>query len=129
MKKILLAAVVVITVLFAVSCKKEKDTPPVSYAETLKGTIWGGKYYNVPFTSIERPYTISLSSGNLFEWKGGGNTFPGTWTVSGNQITFSFTAGAMNKWSGEINNNGNELNNITIPVPDGFRIINCVKNP
>ena len=126
MKKLLLAAVV--TVLFTVSCKKEKETPPVNYAETLKGTIWGGKYYNIANPSVQLPYTITLSPG-VFEWKGGGNKFDGDWIVAGKQITFNFVVGARNKWSGEINDNGNELKNITVPVPDGFRFVNCVKNP
>ena len=127
MKQLLIIALA--TFLFS-RYKKEKETPPVNYAETLKGTIWGGKYYNIANLSLEIPYTITLSpGGSFFNWQGGGNTFDGDWIVTGKQITFNFVVGARNKWSGEINDNGNELKNITVPVPDGFRFVNCVKNP
>jgi hypothetical protein len=126
MKQLLIIALVTF---FCISCKKEKEVPAVNYAETLKSTKWGGKYYNLTNPSVQISYTISLDSGNFFEWKGGGNTFLGDWVVSGKQITFTFAIGAKNKWNGEINDSGNELKNISIPVPDGFRVISCVKNP
>jgi hypothetical protein len=120
---------ILFAIIFFAACKKEKEAAPPNYAETLKGTIWGGKYYNITNPSIQISYTITLNASNLFEWKADGNTFPGTWFVSGKQITFRFTIGANNQWSGEVNDNGNELKNITAPVPDGFRFVNCVKNP
>ena len=127
MKKVFVI-VAAISFLFLSSCKKDKTTVP-GYEETLKGTSWGGKYYDEPFPASTRVYSIRFNTDNssTFNWVAFSPTtaYTGTWKVNGNIITFKFSSGAQNEWSGQID--GDKLINISKPVPAGFVFINCDK--
>jgi hypothetical protein len=88
MKQLLIIA---LATFFCISCKKENAAPVINYAEVLKGTIWGGTYYDISNPALSRKYTIELIA-NDFRWRA---TSPatqilGTWSVSGNTVTFKF---------------------------------------
>ena len=90
MKQLLIIA---LATFFCISCKKENIEPAVNYAEVIKGTIWGGTYYDISTPAVSRKYTIELRANNLFEWMA---TSPSTllfgkWSVSGNTVTFKFS--------------------------------------
>ena len=119
--------------LLTTNCSKDDD-PAVNYSETLKDTIWTGFYYNLP-GEFPISYTITLNNTDGFEFvlKEYDNvdhlpyytTILGTWTVSENIVTFKFSTGAQNIWSGQIE--GDKIINITDPVPANFRFISCIK--
>lgn len=117
-----------ITCIAIESCKKDtnNNTTP-DFNETLKNTVWGGKYYDLTNAALQRVYSIRLDPDKSFNWIAydPSTLLKGTWNVIGKTIIFKFSTGAKNEWSGQID--GDNLINITDPVPAGFVFISCKK--
>jgi hypothetical protein len=127
MKKI--SIIVLVTAGMAIASCKKNNTAHTTPAESMKNTVWGGYYFDYTNTAVNRAYTITLNADYSFDWSARNpvQVFTGTWKVTGKIISFKFSSGAKNEWMGEVS--GNELQNITEPVPATFRFVNCMKNP
>ena len=114
-----------------VSCKKDKAPATPDFTAQLTNTTWGGSYFDNSTPSLVRSYTIVLNAGGSMDWTASNptNKLSGGWTIKPNTniITFRFSGGAQNEWSGLVN--VDRIERLTEPIPAGFHINNCMKNP